>query len=155
MTDPRAEFPFASMEQSIDRLVSLLEPISRVIQPQLHGVEHLPAGGSLLVGNHTILWPPRRAVHDGRDLEAPQTCHPRRGRARPLTQFRSGLSLRGVLELILLGVFVALCLGPFVEFLTRGRMPRVLAILAAYVTLFGSLVVLGLVAVPPIVSQIE
>ena len=63
--------------------------------------------------------------------------------------------LRGVVELIVLGVFVALWLGPFVEFLTRRRTPRVLAILAAYVTLIGSIFVLGLVAVPPIVSQIE
>jgi len=62
--------------------------------------------------------------------------------------------LRGVVELIVLGVFVALWLGPFVEFLTRRRTPRVLAILAAYLTLFGSLVFLGLVVVPPIADQI-
>ena len=49
--------------------------------------------------------------------------------------------IRGVLELIVLAVFVALWLGPFVEFLTRRRVPRVLAILAAYLTLFGSIVV--------------
>ncbi len=63
--------------------------------------------------------------------------------------------LRGVVELIVLGVFVALWLGPFVEFLTRRRTPRVIAILAAYVTLLGSIAILGLVAIPPIVSQIE
>ena len=63
--------------------------------------------------------------------------------------------LRGVVELIVLGVFVALWLGPFVEFLTRRRTPRVLAILAAYLTLFGSLVFLGLVVVPPIADQID
>ena len=34
-------------------------------------------------------------------------------------------------------------------------MPRVLAILAAYLTLFGSLVFLGLVVVPPIANQID
>ena len=63
--------------------------------------------------------------------------------------------LRGVVELIALGVFVALWLGPFVEFLTRRRTPRVLAIITAYVTLIGSIFVLGLVVVPPIVSQVE
>jgi len=63
--------------------------------------------------------------------------------------------LRGVVELVVLGVFVAFWLGPFVEFLTRRHTPRVVAILAAYVTLLGSIVFLGLVAVPPIVSQIE
>ena len=54
MTDKPTEIPELPAERSIDRLVSLLEPISRVIQPQLYGVEHLPADGSLLVGNHTI-----------------------------------------------------------------------------------------------------
>ena len=42
------------IERWIDRLVALLEPVSRVTQPKLYGVEHLPADGSLLVGNHTI-----------------------------------------------------------------------------------------------------
>jgi predicted PurR-regulated permease PerM len=63
--------------------------------------------------------------------------------------------LRGILELILLAVFVALWLGPFVEFFTRRRVPRVVAILGAYVTLFLSILVIGLVVVPPIVSQIN
>ena len=34
--------------------MSLLEPLSRIIQHKLYGVEHLPGDGSLLVGNHTI-----------------------------------------------------------------------------------------------------
>jgi 1-acyl-sn-glycerol-3-phosphate acyltransferase len=34
--------------------VSLLEPLSRIIQHKLYGVEHRPGDGSLLVGNHTI-----------------------------------------------------------------------------------------------------
>ena len=63
--------------------------------------------------------------------------------------------LRGVVELFVLAVFVALWLGPFVEFLTRRRAPRVVAILTAYLALLGSIVFWGLVALPPIVSQIE
>lgn len=63
--------------------------------------------------------------------------------------------VRGVLELIALGAFVALWLGPFVEFMVRRRAPRVVAILAAYVALLGSVVFLGLVAVPPIVREIH
>jgi predicted PurR-regulated permease PerM len=63
--------------------------------------------------------------------------------------------IRAVLELIVLAVFLALWLGPFVEFLARRRTPRVVAIFAAYLVLFGSLVFLGLVAVPPIVSEIK
>lgn len=63
--------------------------------------------------------------------------------------------IRGVLELIVLAVFVALWLGPLVEFLRRRHVPRVVAILLAYLALFASLVVIGLVAVPPIVNQID
>jgi hypothetical protein len=53
MTDPPAEIPELPADRWIDRLVSLLEPVSRVTRPRLDGVEHLPADGSLLVGNHT------------------------------------------------------------------------------------------------------
>jgi predicted PurR-regulated permease PerM len=60
-----------------------------------------------------------------------------------------------VLELVVLAVFVALWLGTFVEFLTRRRVPRVVAILAAYLALFASILFLGFVAVPPIVRQID
>ena len=54
MTDPPAEIPELPADRWIDRLVSLLEPLNRVTRPRLYGVEHLPAEGSLLVGNHTI-----------------------------------------------------------------------------------------------------
>ena len=54
MTEPSPNVPALPAEPSIDRLVSLLEPVSRVIQPKLYGLDHLPADGSLLVGNHTI-----------------------------------------------------------------------------------------------------
>ena len=54
MTEPPPDIPALPAESSLDRLVSLLEPFSRVIQPKLYGVDHLPADGSLLVGNHTI-----------------------------------------------------------------------------------------------------
>ena len=63
--------------------------------------------------------------------------------------------IRSVLELILLAVFVALWLGTFVEFFTRRRVPRVAAIIAAYLALFASILFLGFVAVPPIVRQIN
>ena len=50
--------------------------------------------------------------------------------------------IRSVLQLILLGVLIAFWLGPFVEFLSRRRVPWLFAILAAYLTLFVLLVVL-------------
>jgi 1-acyl-sn-glycerol-3-phosphate acyltransferase len=54
MTAAPVEIPDLPREAQIDRLVSLLEPLSRVIRPKLYGAQHLPADGSLLVGNHTI-----------------------------------------------------------------------------------------------------
>jgi 1-acyl-sn-glycerol-3-phosphate acyltransferase len=54
MTEPDLAIPDLPSEHSIDRLVSALEPLSRIVQPKLYGVENLPMGGSLLVGNHTI-----------------------------------------------------------------------------------------------------
>lgn len=49
-----SEIPDLPPEARLDRLVSLLEPFSRVTQPKLYGVDRLPTDGSLLVGNHTI-----------------------------------------------------------------------------------------------------
>ncbi len=54
MTEQPVEIPGLPPERWIDRVASLVDPFSRVTQPRLYGVEHLPADGSLLVGNHTI-----------------------------------------------------------------------------------------------------
>jgi predicted PurR-regulated permease PerM len=63
--------------------------------------------------------------------------------------------IRSTVELVVLAVFLALALGPFVDFLTRHRAPRPLAILGVYLGLAGCLVLLGLVFVPPVVRQIN
>ena len=63
--------------------------------------------------------------------------------------------IRSVLELIVLGVFLALALGPLVGFLVRRRLSRSGAIVVAYLALFGLIALLGLVAIPPIVRQID
>jgi 1-acyl-sn-glycerol-3-phosphate acyltransferase len=54
MTDSAQAIPALPSERETDRLVSLLEPLTRVVQPKFYGLEHLPADGSLLVGNHTV-----------------------------------------------------------------------------------------------------
>lgn len=57
MTDPTPippELPDLPSEETLERIVTLLEPLSHVTRPKLYGVERLPADGSLLVGNHTI-----------------------------------------------------------------------------------------------------
>jgi predicted PurR-regulated permease PerM len=63
--------------------------------------------------------------------------------------------VRSIVELVVLSVFLALALGPFVDFLSRHRAPRPLAILGVYLGLAGCLVLLGLVFVPPVVRQIN
>ena len=54
MNSTPTQIPDLPPEARLDRLVSLLEPFSRVTQPKLYGLDRLPADGSLLVGNHTI-----------------------------------------------------------------------------------------------------
>jgi hypothetical protein len=54
MADDPNEIPQLPSERAIEQLVSLLEPLSRIIQHKLYGVEHRPGEGSLLAGNHTI-----------------------------------------------------------------------------------------------------
>ena len=39
MTEPSPDIPALPAESSIDRLVSLLEPFSRVTQPKLYGLD--------------------------------------------------------------------------------------------------------------------
>ena len=41
MTDPRLEIPELPSERTIDRLASLVGPLSRVTQPTLYGVDRL------------------------------------------------------------------------------------------------------------------
>jgi 1-acyl-sn-glycerol-3-phosphate acyltransferase len=40
---------------TLDRVLRLLEPARRLINPKVYGAAHLPARGSLLVGNHTLI----------------------------------------------------------------------------------------------------
>ena len=54
MTKQPVEIPDLPSEKQIDRLVGLLEPLRLITQPKVYGLERVPGGGSLLVGNHTI-----------------------------------------------------------------------------------------------------
>lgn len=63
---------------------------------------------------------------------------------------------RQALGLVLISVFLAVALGPPVDFFERRtRMPRWLSILVVYILLLAAIVLIGLVIVPPIVSGIE
>ncbi len=63
--------------------------------------------------------------------------------------------VRSVVGLVLIAAFLAIALGPPVDFLGRRRVPRGLAILLIYgligLTVFG----VGLLVVPPIVGQVN
>jgi hypothetical protein len=48
------QVPDPPSETTLDRAVTLLEPLSLVVRPKLYGLDRVPADGSLLVGNHTI-----------------------------------------------------------------------------------------------------
>ena len=62
--------------------------------------------------------------------------------------------IRDVLAILLVATFVATALGPAVDFFHhRVRMRRGLAILITYAALLGTVFVIGLVVVPPIVDQ--
>lgn len=54
MPQHSVEIPNLPAEKSLDRLVSLLEPLLHICRPKLYGLEKVPDGGALLVGNHTI-----------------------------------------------------------------------------------------------------
>ena len=62
------------------------------------------------------------------------------------------VQVRSTLLLLAIAVFLAVALGPAVDFVSRGRLPRAAAILIVYVLMLG--VVAGVVSliVPPVVS---
>jgi predicted PurR-regulated permease PerM len=63
--------------------------------------------------------------------------------------------IRTVLGMLFIAVFLAVALGPAVEFFVRHRVPRALAILLTYVALLASVFGLGLLVVPPIVNGVN
>jgi predicted PurR-regulated permease PerM len=63
--------------------------------------------------------------------------------------------IRSVLLLLLTAVFVAVALGPLVDVLTRRRISRAASIVLVYVTILASIVGVGLIFVPPLVSGVQ
>jgi predicted PurR-regulated permease PerM len=62
---------------------------------------------------------------------------------------------RGTLLLVFISVFLAVALGPAVAFFRRRGLPRALSILLVYVAIAASIFGVGLLVVPPIVSQVD
>jgi predicted PurR-regulated permease PerM len=63
---------------------------------------------------------------------------------------------RQALGLVVISVFLAVALGPAVDFFQkRTRIPRWLSILLVYILLLATIVLIGLVIVPPIVTGVQ
>ena len=63
--------------------------------------------------------------------------------------------VRSVLLLVFISVFLAVALGPAVGFFRRRRIPKGLSILIVYILIAASIVGVGLLIVPPIVTQVD
>ena len=63
--------------------------------------------------------------------------------------------IRSVLGMLFIAVFLAIALGPLVEFFARHKIRRGWAILLTYLLLLGSVFGLGLLVVPPIVNGVN
>jgi predicted PurR-regulated permease PerM len=62
---------------------------------------------------------------------------------------------RSVVMLIFISAFLAVALGPAVAFFVRRGLPRALSILVVYLLIFAGIVGVGLLVIPPVVSQVE
>jgi predicted PurR-regulated permease PerM len=63
--------------------------------------------------------------------------------------------VRTVIGLVLASIFFALAIAPAVNWLDKRRVPRALAILLVYLSIFASIFGIGLVVVPPIVKGVN
>ncbi len=63
--------------------------------------------------------------------------------------------VRSVVLLVFIAGFLAVALGPAVDFLSRGPLPRAVAILLVYLGIIGAIVGVGLLVVPPVVEQVD
>ena len=63
--------------------------------------------------------------------------------------------IRSVVELVFVAGFLAIALGPAVDFLERRRIKRSFAILLIYFGMAGAIVGIGLLIVPPVVDQVN
>jgi predicted PurR-regulated permease PerM len=61
---------------------------------------------------------------------------------------------RNTLELLFIALFLAVAMGPAVDALSKRRVPRSFAILIVYLGIAGSIFGVGLLVVPPIVTQV-
>ena len=63
--------------------------------------------------------------------------------------------VRQVVGAVVIAIFLAVALGPAVDFFQRRKLPRGLAILATYLVILLAVVGVGLLIVPPVVGEID
>jgi predicted PurR-regulated permease PerM len=63
--------------------------------------------------------------------------------------------IRSVVVLVFIAVFLAVAMGPAVDAFQRRGLPRALSIFTVFLLLFACIVGVGLLVVPPIVSQVD
>ncbi|MFH1566141.1 MAG: AI-2E family transporter [bacterium] len=63
------------------------------------------------------------------------------------------IQIKEVVLLIFVSLMLSLALAPFVEFLGKKRIPRGVAVLIIYVIIISIIALIGVVALPPIISQ--
>jgi predicted PurR-regulated permease PerM len=63
--------------------------------------------------------------------------------------------IRSTLGLLFIAIFLAIALGPAVDKAKRPRVPRPAAILVVFLMLFLAIVLVGLLVVPPVVSEVQ
>lgn len=55
MSEHPVHIPALEPGRTYGRLLSLLAPLERVVQPRFYGLDRVPESGAMLVGNHTVL----------------------------------------------------------------------------------------------------
>jgi 1-acyl-sn-glycerol-3-phosphate acyltransferase len=50
-----AGVPGPPTEETLQRVLRMLEPARRLVNPKLYGIDNMPGRGALLVGNHTLI----------------------------------------------------------------------------------------------------
>jgi predicted PurR-regulated permease PerM len=76
-----------------------------------------------------------------------------------LVLFAAGLYLlwliRDVVQLVFISIFLAVALGPAIDFFHRLKVPRALSILLTYIAILLIIFGVGLLVIPPVVDQVE
>ena len=54
-TETTVMAPEPPTAEEIGRVLKLIEPVRRVINPKVYGIENVPQRRALLVGNHTVM----------------------------------------------------------------------------------------------------